>query len=85
MTRITLDIDSAPFVRSHARNPSGRGSWAFSLQANPRDVCKDVVFAPSMTYSDAKVWVKAWFREQYAAGAFPLLHGASFVTLYAQP
>lgn len=81
MTKI--DIDNSPFVRSHMRNPSGRGSWAFSLQANPRDVLTDVVFTPSMTYSDAKVWVKAWFRAQQAAGAFP--RDLSDVTLFAQP
>lgn len=83
MKRTSIDIDSSPFVRSHARDPKGFGSWAFSLQADPRDVTKDVVFTPAMNYSDAKVWVKAWFRQQQAAGAFPA--DVADVTLYAQP
>ena len=83
MARTVIDIDPSPFVRSHMRNPSGRGSWAFSLQPYPRDVCKDVVFTPSMTYADAKTWIKAWFREQQAAGKFP--SDLPMVTLYAQP
>ena len=83
MTRTSIDIDPSPFYRSHLRNPSGRGSWAFSLQSNPRDVLKDVVFTPSMTYADAKVWIKAWFRAQQATGTYP--SDLSDVTLYAQP
>lgn len=81
--RTIIDIDDSPFVRSHMRAPRGRGSWAFSLQPSPSDVVKDVQFTPSMTYADAKVWIKAWLRQQQAAGAIPA--DLRDVTLYAQP
>lgn len=78
-----IEIDSSPFVRSHMKDPRGRGSWAFSLEANPRDVVKNVVFSPSMTWGEAKVWARQWFRDQQAKGVYPL--DVSHVTLYAQP
>jgi hypothetical protein len=81
--RTTIDIDAGPFVRSHMRAPSGYGSWAFSLDRDPRDVCRDVVFTPAMTYTAARVWIKAWVRQQQATGAFPA--DVAAVTLYAQP
>ena len=83
-TKPTLEVDDTPFVRSHGRKPTGRGSWAFSLQFDPRDILNDVVFSPSLTFTEAKAWVKKWFREQQQAGKFPLLHGASHVTLFVQ-
>jgi hypothetical protein len=83
--RTKIEIDDSPFVRSHMKGPKGYGSWAFSLERNPRDVCKDVVFTPAMTYSDAKVWIKAWFRDQQAAGQFPSPGNLGYVEIYAQP
>jgi hypothetical protein len=81
--KTTIEIDTIPFERSHMRGPKGRGSYAFSLERNPRDVLKDVVFSPSGTWAESKVWVKTWFRDQQAAGAFPL--DVPYVTIYAQP
>jgi hypothetical protein len=81
MARTSIDIDPAPYVRSHARNPSGFGAWAFSINDQHAHI-NDVVFAPAMNYSDAKVWIKAWFRDQQAAGKFP---AARDVTIFAQP
>lgn len=81
--RACIEIDDSPFIRSHMKSPRGRGSWGFSLQPNPRDAVRDIVFTPSMTWADAKVWAKAWFRDQQAKGVFPL--DVSHVTLYAQP
>lgn len=46
------------FFRSHGKEPRGRGSWAFQVE----DTTK-VVFSPSMTFSEAK----AWMRKQVAA------------------
>jgi hypothetical protein len=86
MARTQIDIDDSPFRRSHMTSPKGRGSWAFAMEPNPRDVCKDVQFTPGgMLYGEAKRWIKQWFRDQQAAGKFPLLHGASYVVIYAQP
>lgn len=78
-----LEIDDSPFVRSHMKAPRGFGSWAFSTEPNPKDVCRDVQFTPAMNWSDAKVWIKAWFRDQQAAGVFPA--DIDRATLFAQP
>lgn len=54
-----LEFTNAAFVRSHGRNPSGRGSWAFQetvdWSAFDRDLRGDVWFAPgSCTLTEAK-------------------------------
>ena len=82
-----IEIDDSPFIRSHMRSPRGRGSWAFTIgQPDYRDVQKDVIFTPGgMSWSEAKVWIKAWFRDQQIAGRFPSAADLRHVTLYAQP
>lgn len=82
MARSIIEIDDSPFVRSHMHSPRGYGSWAFSFESDPRDVCRDVVFTPAMLYRDAKVWIRAWVRRQQADGK---VGAASHVTVYAQP
>jgi hypothetical protein len=82
--RTYINIDDSPFVRSHMKAPRGRGSWAFSINDANAPIA-DVVFTPSMTYADAKVWIKAWFRDQQAAGKFPSAGNLSYVDIYAQP
>lgn len=80
-SRTKIEIDSSPFRRSHIRAPRGRGSWAFATTPNPR--IEDVQFSPSMSWGDAQVWARSWFRAQQAAGAIPA--DISHATLYAQP
>ena len=61
MTIKTLSIkfDTAPYCRSHFKNPKGHGSWAFSVdRAEP-------VFSPSMTtFADAKKWIVEKVRRE---------------------
>jgi hypothetical protein len=76
-----IDIDDSDYVRSHGTTPRGRGSWAFATDAASR---RDAG-APTMTYSDAKVWAKAKARDMLAQrSTAPLCNGAS-ITLYTQP
>ncbi|MGH9317787.1 MAG: hypothetical protein ACRD1P_11870 [Thermoanaerobaculia bacterium] len=60
-----IDFDTSDYASNHGREPRGRGGWAFSL-VNPRrgDYLDHVIWTPSMTYGDAKAWVKAHVRER---------------------
>lgn len=75
-------FSAAPFLASHGKNPSGRGSWAFSLQRNPANVLTDVVFAPSGTLTEAKAWARRW-----AIGEAARVSGgaAKHVVVFIQP
>lgn len=53
---MAITFDNSEYVKSHGKNPTGRGSWAFSVD---RDGKHSVLFSPSMTLTDAKKWVKA--------------------------
>ena len=59
MTRITFE--TTPFELSHGRSPRGRGSWAFCPfhLRNANDYIDHTLFSPSMTYAEAKRWMKA--------------------------
>lgn len=57
---IKIEFDTAPFYRSHMKDPKGRGSWAFDLGIG------DIAFSPSMTYSEAKRWAKSQFEDRTA-------------------
>lgn len=48
-----IEFSTRQFVRSHMREPRGRGSWAFNLGTG------DVWFSSSMTYAEAKKAAKA--------------------------
>lgn len=51
-----VEFDTSPFYRSHRKEPKGYGSWAFGPDYNA-DV-SECLFSPSMTYTQAKKWVK---------------------------
>jgi hypothetical protein len=53
---ITFEFNTREFVASHATEPKGRGSWAFEFGN------RAPVFTPSMTYGDAKKWIKEHIR-----------------------
>jgi hypothetical protein len=57
-----ISFDSAPFVRSHMKQPKGRGSWAFSIEGG------EPLFAPVMTLNEAKLWVTEQVRRLAPAG-----------------
>lgn len=75
--RVPLSVvfDPSPFVRSHGRDPGGRGTWAFAEQ--PRSDAADVLWAPPMsTLTQAKTHARRTLR---AAGR------TGHVTLYVLP
>lgn len=78
-TSTTIDIDPSDYVRSHMTQPRGRGSWAFLIG----DSDLPMIWTPSMTYADAKVWAKACVRDMIAAGTIPAT--VSYIDLRTQP
>lgn len=48
-----MRFDTSEYEISHARQPRGRGSWAFF------DEKGDLHFTPSMTFTEAKRWARA--------------------------
>ena len=54
------EFNAQPYENAHGKAPRGRGSWGFiPADADQHDV-NSVVFAPgSLTYTDAKRWVRA--------------------------
>lgn len=75
-------FSDAPFVASHGRVPKGRGSWAFSLERNPRDILADVAFAPVGTFTEAKAWARVWADAEAARRGVP---SARAIVVFAQP
>jgi hypothetical protein len=47
------EFDTREYEASHGQKPRGRGSWAFQVED---DILP--VFSPSMTYTEAKRWVR---------------------------
>lgn len=54
-----FEFNVRSFVFSHGRAPKGRGSWAFMV---PDVWRREIKFSPSMTYTEAKVWIKNQVR-----------------------
>ena len=61
-------FDTAPYYRSHRKEPRGRGSWAFGTAPQTRLTSPEqVLWAPSsMTYAQAKKWA----QEQVPDGTY---------------
>lgn len=57
--KIKFYFYTGKFYNSHLREPKGRGSWAFE-----DDYTEKTRFSPSMTYADAKKWIKAEIRKE---------------------
>ena len=74
-----IDVDALDFIASHGVPPKGRGAWAFQVKGSTLDL----IWTPAMTYSDAKVWVKAKVRALIASGALP--HHVDCYDVSAQP
>jgi hypothetical protein len=77
MTKTTIHFDTTPFVRSHGRQPKGRGGWAFSFGREAPQV--PAFFSPGMTYAEAKKWAA-----EYARG-FKMIEGVADVWLDVLP
>lgn len=54
-------FDTADYKRSHGKEPRGTGQWAFRAGMHT-----EFVFSPSMSYADAKKWV----REQFPTATY---------------
>jgi hypothetical protein len=52
----------APYRRSHGRSAQGRGSWGFqetaSDTASERDLRGEIIWTPTMTFTEAKRWMR---------------------------
>jgi len=57
------NFTSAAFLRSHGKEPKGRGSWMFQQSmtwyAFDKDLTGSIVTAPVSTLSEAKRYMKA--------------------------
>jgi hypothetical protein len=63
--RLPIYVDTFEYMRSHGREPRGRGSWAFSF-----DRSDEVVWAQgglSMTFADARKWAVRVAKETGAS------------------
>jgi hypothetical protein len=54
-----FEFNTGRFQLSHGRTPKGRGSWCFTVRE--LDASREF-FSPSMTYSEAKAWIKNQLR-----------------------
>jgi len=57
-------FDDREFRETHGRAPRGFGGWAFEFEG------LDMVWAPPMKFSAAKVWIRKYIRNlaPYATG-----------------
>ena len=63
-----LAIDNNAFVRSHGKQPTGTGCWAFEIHDDSSRKVVRIVFCPgSKTLTAAKKWLKVWVMENMAA------------------
>ena len=60
-----FEFSTRQFQFSHGRVPKGRGSWAFSIRE--LDNGRRQFFSPSMTYGEAKAWIKNQARSMIPA------------------
>ena len=56
MNKIRITFNDTPYRNSHLTAPRGRGSWAFG--DSPDTPIDKVVYSPSMTYAEARKWMK---------------------------
>lgn len=61
-------FDTTPYRASHLREPRGRGSWAFEFEGY-RD--RDILWSPSMTYTEAKKWAVEEVKRRDALRTLP--------------
>lgn len=71
MSNLNLRFNANEYVRSHGKNPRGRGIWAFAeVQTNGTG---DPIFTPrSMTLTAAKTWFREYLKAQGVTGVFEI-------------
>lgn len=72
---MAIEFDTAPYRNSHLSGPRGRGSWAFGLSRDA-DACdrEQVLWSPSMTYSEAKKWAREEIKRRFGPAASGTLY-----------
>jgi hypothetical protein len=56
-----FEFDTSEYRLSHVHNPRGRGTWAFGINSRDPEPGQ-VLWSPSMTYTEAKAWAKRELR-----------------------
>lgn len=80
MTKKPIEIYAHEYERSHCSKPKGRGAWMFRVETDAGCVIEEEITTPSLSFSDAKVWAKAWVREN--VGSLPAhCHSVDLVVL----
>lgn len=59
-----IEFNDTQYQFSHGRTPRGRGSWAFEIRG-----LDGIHFSPSMTYGEAKRWMREQAKQVVPAGA----------------
>lgn len=54
---MTIEFSTREFRLSHSKEPRGYGSWAFQFEG------REIIWAPTSTYADAKKWARAEVRK----------------------
>ena len=61
----SIRISTNDYKRSHEKDPRGYGAWGFDIVDDSTGKTVETVFAPAMTFSDAKVWIKSYVRKNW--------------------
>jgi hypothetical protein len=65
---MTVEFNTREYFKSHAREPRGRGMWAFSLSTHGDGT---IEWSPSMTYGEARRWARSHFKALAIAADAP--------------
>lgn len=74
MSKVTVEFRTVEYTCNHGAEPRGRGSWAFCEERLPLN--KELLWTPSLTYGEAKKWVREELAKRGVQGP---------VVLYVQP
>lgn len=73
-------FDTSPYENSYMQPPRGRGSWAFAFVRRNAQL-DDMIWSPSMTYGEAKRWVRDAIRGTASDAISPELAKRNEATL----
>lgn len=66
---VKIDFDTNKYQASHGKPPKGRGSWIFAEKGG-RGSSNEIVAPGSMTYLEAKKWLKKKLSDEGVTGSF---------------
>jgi hypothetical protein len=58
-----IELDTTEYRQSHLREPRGRGAWAFYVGDD-----LEPLWSPSMTYTEAKRWLREQLKNRVLPG-----------------